>query len=369
MKITIVTSHAPSAGRKTGFHFWADILAREQNEVDWLVAGYSRLTALRPDPRLIPPPYNKWVRLADHLKSFAWRAPFHPVRFHSPLLNRLSAPFVRFYPNLLPATVKREITDTDLFIVENGPGVMLVEKLARLCPRARFFYNVSDSYDVVSFHPLIPEAERKALRHFDLIRVNAQDLARHFPKDAPVIYLPQAISKSRFDEPLPNPYRQARNAVSVGDMLFDAGVVDLLAERFPDWTFHLFGKGAKLKRKMGNVIEYGERAFDEIAPYILHADIGLAPYRASLKADYISQSSLKLVQYTYCRLPVVAPDFAAAGRTHVQAYRPAGDPEEAVRAFAAAIAYDRRLIDPSEIPDWGENLARILAALDRAADA
>ena len=70
-----------------------------------------------------------------------------------------------------------------------------------------------------------------------------------------------------------------------------------------------------------NVIEYGERPFRDCT-FILHTDIGLAPYRDGANAEYLCQSSLKLTQYTGARLPIVAPDFQLQAAPNICSYAP-----------------------------------------------
>ena len=94
-------------------------------------------------------------------------------------------------------------------------------------------------------------------------------------------------------------------------------------------------------------------SFARVVPFIKFADIGIAPYRVGAGADYLSQSSLKMIQYSYCRLPIVAPLFAAAGRAHVCAYRPV-DPQSIVAAFSQAQSFDRTGIDTASIRSWQE---------------
>jgi 2-beta-glucuronyltransferase len=135
-------------------------------------------------------------------------------------------------------------------------------------------------------------------------------------------------------------------------------MIGTLATTYPDWTFHLFGRLAHLEEALPNVVAHGERPFDEVAAYIKFADIGIAPYRPKEDADYLSQSSLKMIQYSYCRLPIVAPRFAAAGRAHVLAYDP-GDAGSIRAAFKAAVEFDRTTIDTSGVMSWEEKTARL----------
>jgi 2-beta-glucuronyltransferase len=365
MKVVLVTHHAVDADRMTGFHFWADLLDKQGIKVDWITVGFSRITGLKKNARTYTRPYNVWVSLTENLQKYVWRPLLHPADLGSKSANLLAWPLFALYPRMLPNEVRVEIADADLFIVESGAGGTLVPELAKLCPSAKFLYNFSDRYSVVKYHPIIPHTDKSALRHYDMIRVNAAVVAEEFPPDAPVVYIPQAIDKTLFDSATVSPYRGPRNAISIGDMLFDAAAIETLAERFPDWTFHVFGRSAKITKAMPNVIEYGEFPFTKLVPYLRFADIGLAPYRYSDQADYLSQSSLKMVQYTYCQLPIVAPFFAAKGRDHVIPYEAANVRDTIASAFDAAIGYDRSKIDKNSVLDWQQMLQQMMSVMER----
>ncbi len=360
MKVVLISGHAADSDRKTGFHFWADILAKRNIDVDFITAGTSPLSFLKKGGKQLKPPYNQWVLIARKIKKFTWLPLFHPLNLKNKFLNYLAWPLFALYPRLLPQNMLDDVKDADYFVVESGAGVMLVPRLRALCPYAKFIYNFSDRSGVVKFHPIIEDSERRALHHFNMVRLNAAVVANDFPQGTPTRYIPQAIDKGLFDQPAPNPYAAPKNAISVGDMLFDAETVRMLAAHFPDWTFHPFGKGSKIGPPMSNVIEYGEMPFRQLVRYIRHADIGLAPYANIAGTEYLSQSSLKLVQYTYCRLPIVAPAFAAKGRPHVMAYTH-DEPDSVIRAFESAMALDRRTISSENVMGWEDVIDRMMA--------
>jgi 2-beta-glucuronyltransferase len=93
-------------------------------------------------------------------------------------------------------------------------------------------------------------------------------------------------------------------------------------------------------------------------PWLQHADVGLSTLRYRRGAESFTDS-LKIIQYTYCRLPIVAPDFLRSSRTNVFTYRP-GDAASIRGALAAARAFDRSTVDRSAIGTW-DDLARKLA--------
>ncbi|MFA5592654.1 MAG: glycosyltransferase [Micavibrio sp.] len=357
MKIVLVSSHDAQSRRKTGFHFWKDILARQGHEVRFVTVGSSRLSLLRRNAKHIVPPYNRWVATGEKIIKYTWIPLFHPFYTRSRLLGKLLSPLFRLYPFLMPAALLKEIKNADLFIIENGVGGMLAPTFKRKAPEAAFIYNASDRMDVLTFHPLVKNSIIKNIGLFDFIRLNAEEIAQDFPSNVPAHYIPQAIDKDAFDRPHTNPYAKEKNAISIGDMLFDSFTLEILAQHYPDWTFHIFGSGAKIKDELPNILFYGERNFDDIIPYIKHADIGIAPYLYRNGAEYLHQSSLKLVQYSYCKLPIITSRFAAKAREHAFGYNEK-DTDTILRAFENAKNYNRETIDISPIKDW-ENIVGI----------
>jgi 2-beta-glucuronyltransferase len=137
-----------------------------------------------------------------------------------------------------------------------------------------------------------------------------------------------------------------------------------MARHRPDVQFHLIG----VKPDDGlpdNVNAYGEIAFARTIPFIVHADVGLAPYRLSPGMGYLGQSSLKLLQYAYCGLPILVPIAAAPLRSNVYAYDPQ-DVGSATSLLDRALEAGRGTRDTS-IPDWSEVADQLIAAMDRAA--
>lgn len=360
LKIVMLTVHEATSARKVDFHFWTESLARQGHAVDFVTVGLSPLTRLKPQARRFQGPFNAWRQVGPGVRKYLWRPALHPLSLGRPALDAITRPLFSLYPAMLTRTLLQGIADADVFVVENGAGLCLVPALARRFPQARFIYSVCDRIATLKYHPLILDAERESLPHFSLVRVPAEVMVADYPHVPHVHYIPHGIDKALFDTPRPSPYPAGtRNVVSVGDMLFDDHAVDCMARAEPQVRFHLFGKGARLQAPPPNVVEHGEQPFDAIVPYLQHADAGLAPYRPALNADYLSQSSMKMLQYTYCRVPIVAPDFAARG-VHTSAYTP-GVEGSIVAALRRALAYDRAGIDNSGVLDWDGVTGRMLA--------
>ncbi|MGV8937229.1 MAG: hypothetical protein ACOH2J_08915 [Allorhizobium sp.] len=348
--------HFATAPRKVDLHFIAETLIAGGDHVDFLSCRLSWISRFLKDGRFTfarTRVTNRWVSVSTEFDEFIWMGAIHPMNLKLPALNALTAPIFRQWSRMLPGAVRARLSGYSHVLVESGPAPLLMRKIRKAAPNAQIIYHAADRLQTINVHPCVEDELLSTIGQYDLIHVMAEALRADFPGDAPVVYLPHGISREVFDTASINPYPTARNAVSVGDMLFDSDVIETLAEAFPEWTFHLFGKKAHLDKPRANVVAHGEVAFETIVPFIKFADIGLAPYRLSDSADYLSQSSLKMIQYTYCRLPIVAPGFAASGRSHVCAYMP-GDAASIRDAFAQAAEYDRSTIDRSQVRSWSE---------------
>jgi 2-beta-glucuronyltransferase len=360
MKIVMLTVHEATSARKVDFHFWTDVLARRGDQVDFVTVGLSPMTMLKAQGRQFQGPFNQWKDVAPHVRKHLWRPIFHPMSLGKAALDALTKPLFALYPMLLSRRLLDGIKDVDVFVVENGAGLCLVPTLARKFPNARFIYSVCDRIATLNYHPIILEAEKTALPYFSLVRVPAEVMVADYPTARNVQYIPHGLDKALFDADSVSPYRSGtRNVVNVGDMLFDADAITTMAKSEPSVTFHLFGKRARIEQMLPNVVTHGELPFAAIVPYIQHADAGIAPYRPAPNADYLSQSSMKMIQYTYCQLPIVAPDFAARS-AHMSAYAP-GEQNSIVAALHRALTYDRVGIDNSQVLDW-EGVTQLMLA-------
>ena len=355
--------HFISAPRKVDLHLLADQCVREGLHVDFLSVRLSRLSRLTSDPRwafAASRSVNRWTSISEATDEFIWCAPFHPVNLGNRYLNAATAMAARIYPALLPRAVTARLPTYSTIVIESGLAALLFSRLKRGAPDARFVYHAADSLSVIGAHPAIGRALRRSANQYDLVCVVAEAIADEDLQGANTAYVPHAVDHAQFAQSTATPYTGPNNAVSAGDMLFDDRVMLALAEAWPEWTFHLFGARSRLARTLPNVIAHGEQPFETVVRYLQHADVGLALYRDEGNAAYLAQSSLKLLHYTLCRLPILAPAFAAsAGRPHICSYDPKNMASVA-RAFRAATNYPRDTITAESIPTLSEITAKIL---------
>jgi hypothetical protein len=69
------------------------------------------------------------------------------------------------------------------------------------------------------------------------------------------------------------------------------------------------------------------------------------------KPIIISHSSLRMIQYSYCKLPIVTPHFSAHDRAHAFGYE-IGNAQDLCQAFTCAKDYERESISKDTILDW-----------------
>lgn len=312
MKIFKFTAQAflPEA-RKVSTHFLAEEWAKAGHTVHVATVGLSYLTLLKDKAlfqRLSETQKNRFVATAPGLHVSAYVPPLHPFSSGNPLLDLLNRPLFTLYGNAIPGYLKTQLAEADAVIFEPGTCLCFYDAVRRLNPKAVLIYIKRDWLTTIGAAPYLEETERRIYRSLDLLITPSSKIAETIPVGCRVEIVPQAINKDLFDADVGSPYPQgSRNAISVGNMLFDEDAVRAMAEAGPEVTFHVFGahfSGAK----PGNVIEYGETPFNELIPYIKHADFGIAPYKMTADDVYLAETSLKFQQYAYCGLPVLTPD-------------------------------------------------------------
>lgn len=358
----LVSSHFARSKRRAGFHWIADAFRAAGWHVTFVTVGFSQLSRLKADHRFqygFPAGANRLETLEPGLDSYVWFTPYHPLNRLPGIGKLLLGPIFRDYGDLPMPGLEASIAAADLVIFESTSGLMLVDRFRRLNPRARVVYRVSDDLQLLRAHPVVLAAEENALPLFDLISTPSSYIQRRFA-DLPTARLQlHGIDTTPFDMASPNPYDCGweAHATFVGTSHLDAGSLQVAAEDFPTWQFHVVGPISGIPSRP-NLRMHGELPFNETVPYIVHADIGLATWANAPGAESLSDS-LKVIQYTYARLPIVAPDFLASTRSNVFAYHP-GDRGSIHAALHAARQFDRSTVNRSAIGSW-HDLAKGLA--------
>jgi 2-beta-glucuronyltransferase len=358
----LVSGHYVGSKRRAGFHWIADAFRTAGWHVTFVTVGFSQLSRLKSDHRFVygfPAAANRLQVVEPGLDSYVWFTPYHPLNRLPSLGNLLLGPLFRGYGRLPMPGLEPAVAKADVIVFESTSGLMLLDRFRAWAPGARLVYRVSDDLRLLRAHPVVCGAETRALREFDLVSVPAESMRRLFLGHSNVRLQLHGIDAVPFDAPSVNPYKAqaSARAVFVGAAYLDQSFVQSAARVLPDWEFHVIGPVGEVST-LANVIAHGELPFSETVGFIVHADVGLACLREIPGAESFSDS-LKIIQYTYARLPIVAPEFMRSPRTNVFTYRP-GDPASIKAALLAAHAFDRRAVDRSGIGSWTD-LARQIA--------
>lgn len=367
-RVILISEHYYESKRKAGFHFLAEAYWRAGWEVIFVTSYVSYLSLLRGESRF-PKPLLRQIRkeakqlkpVRDRFCSYVWFTPWHPLNFgyfHLGFLNRLSNPWFKHYGSLALGDLEDLLADVTLFIFESTPGLMLFDRFKHAKPEARFVYRVSDDLRMLRRNPVVLEAEERNVPLFDLVSTPSEFLYQRFS------HLPNAslqyhgIDKEAYDRPTDTPYRKAGpHCVFVGISLLDLDFLERASRICPEFSFHILGPFTGLPKR-DNVFIYGEIPFEETIPFVKHADVGLHT-RSYMPGSESLTDSLKVHQYTYCQLSIVAPEFLKSSRAHMFYYKPGND-ETILTALASALQFDRTTIKIDNIVSW-DQLAQALA--------
>jgi 2-beta-glucuronyltransferase len=361
-RVVFVTSNYYESRRKAGFHWLADAFWRAGWQVMFFTESISWLSWLRRDRRFAYPIFKEANRLRplnERMSSFVWLTPFHPINLRNKVLNRVSTPVLDLYRRFPLGESTAEIAQADLFVFDSDHGLFLFERFKEQNPRARFVYRVSDDIPMMKHHPMVLRQEERVAPRFDLLSVPCDYIRDRFAYLPQVILQKHGLRKDLFDAPSTNPYRTpGPNIIYVGMDYFDHDFLVRALRIMPEASFHVFGSIKDLPAAP-NLTVYGERPFTELVPYLKHADVGLQS-RAYCPGAECLTDSLKMHQYTYCRLPIVAPLFLKHDRPHVFYYEPGND--DTIRlALRQALDYDHTKVPTAGILSWDDIAAKMAA--------
>jgi 2-beta-glucuronyltransferase len=255
----------------------------------------------------------------------------HPGSLGPDVANRLAAPWFKRYARVPLGALEERLRDADLIVFEGTAALLLVERIRALAPRARLVYRASDDLRALGVHPLILEAEAEAIPFFDLVSAPTQNIADALAQFGAVEVDPPAIDKAALDRRTESPYGEGPAAVFAGvSPLFDYESLTAAAGLATHVGFHVIGPPGRAAPS--NVSFHPELPFDALVPYLQHASFGLLFFPAGYAS--LGQGN-KVAQYSYCRLPIVAPADLLADRPNVVAFE-RGDAESLRRALEEA---------------------------------
>jgi 2-beta-glucuronyltransferase len=327
-----VTGHDFRSRRKASVHFLAEEIAR-RGKTRVFSFGFSLLSLIKRDPRRSLWRDANRVETVSGVECYLWRTALHPFNLRRSALTPLEARWFELYARSTPPVLDGWARDSRTIILESGIPLILAERLATANPDASLIYLGSDDVRTIGCARYITdELARTAARYRGAALASLQ-LLPSIPAGIPAYRVPHAIDSTAVDDVGPSPYGPGLHAVSVGSMLFDARFFEIASTLFPEVSFHLIGSGA-LGRKLArsNIAVYDEMPYGKTLPFIKHASFGVAPYAGERVVPYLADTSMKLMQYGFFRVPAVCPRVTVGGHAGRFGYEP-----DDVRSIAEAI--------------------------------
>jgi 2-beta-glucuronyltransferase len=365
VNIVLLSNHWYPSPRKAGFHHLADAWHRQGHGITFATVGLSWISYVRGDFRTRYPGLrqarNVMQTVRENFASYVHFTPLHPHTTALPALDRLLAPCMDRYDRYPLGPLQERLQQADVIVYESCSALFLVNHCLELAPGARHIYRVSDDIRSLRSTPArMVEVEQQAAPRFSLISVPCPWLAKKFPGLASVRVQRPGLDTAKFDACAQSPYAPGSvNAVFCGLGFYDMDAVHAMAEQNPGVQLHVIG----IKRPgsvPGNVTYHGELPFDRTIPYIKHAHCGLYTLRPSRRPMQAYTDSLKVIQYRYCGLPIVAPDFLDLHREGVFYYTP-GNAASCGQALRRALEHGRHADYAREVRTWDEVAASMLA--------
>ncbi|MGI9543361.1 MAG: hypothetical protein ACR2MX_08885 [Cyclobacteriaceae bacterium] len=356
--ITLFTGHYWGSKRKAGFHWLASALVAMGYEVLFFTAPLSYLHKIKGHYQFelsVANEKGKLIEKEQNVYSFVHFTLWHVANLRFKFFNWLSKPLFRSYQQFSFIQAEEFIKHSSAIIFESTPGLFLFDKVKRLNPKARFIYRVSDDLRMLKVHPDLIHYEKTILNRFDLVSVPSQYIHEtlfSIERNANIQLQYHGIDKRSFDQCYQTPYPAgSTNLVFIGNNYFDHTFLEIAAGLKPEWTFHIIGPIDNLPLRQ-NVIAHGEVPFDQLIAYVKFADIGLHTLKYFPGAESFTDS-LKIHQYTYCKLPIIAPDFLGTHRDNMYYYE-ARDKDSIGSALNHAINCQANEIENQLVSSWTE---------------
>ncbi len=324
--VLLFSNHYLHSSRRAGFHALAHAYWQLGWNVVFVTAPISWISWAHHDFRFTYPvraERNRLVVAKERLASFVLFTPYHPVNVRTRFGNWLTSPLAMRYAHTDLGALAHAVQAPDLVIMESTAALVLNDRIRSTWPHAKLVYRVSDNLATVGAHPYVVRRERDLARSFDLVSVPSDALLERFDPSPRVQLHHHGVDTDLFDRPWPSPYRGGTNLCFVGNSRLDTHFLEVAAVAKPEWDFHIVGP---VTGPAGENLHYlGEMPFEATIPYVVHADIGLATLSWAEGAESFSES-LKIRQFTYCGLPIIAPAFLQNGRSNMVYYEPGDAP-------------------------------------------
>jgi 2-beta-glucuronyltransferase len=357
MNYLVISAHDYRSRRKAGVHFITAELAK-RGTTRFFSCQYSKLSELKSDPRASLDALANRKAMHDGVECYLWKTFIHPFNMRRAVFEPIEAFLFRRYVNHSSPVLVDWIKTADVVLFESGIAPIFFELVTKLNPQARTVYLASDDLDTINVASYVKRTFKRIAPQMGALCLKSRFMLDGVPPSDNRYIVPHGFDFSVANHADPSPYEAGTHAVAVGSMLFDPGFFVIASHLFPEMTFHIIGSGKGPQEGYGpNVKVYDEMPHKTTLPYIKHADIGIAPYRAAGLPSYLSDTSLKLMQYDFFGLPAVCPYGIVGDYRSRFGYTPE-NPESIASAIRAALAAPRKTFrTPLQ---WSEVVDRLL---------
>jgi glycosyltransferase involved in cell wall biosynthesis len=381
-RILITCGHYWTSPYKVGMHHFAAGLVRRGWDVAFLSSPLSPLHVFsvnREDLRTRIEIYREGGRryLDGKLWSYVPGALLTPT--NRPLLR--SAAVCRHWqrltvPPLGGVLARAGFGEVDVLFLDNPAQAGLL----RTVKHRRSVFRIGDKMDgFENFPATLVAMERTLAAAVDLVGYSAQTLAPHIESLGPrhALCLPNGVQFEHFahaHQPVPEEYANLPRpiAVYVGAMeeWFEFALVTRAAAEMPGISFVLIGPDRLARERIParhNIHILGPRRFDQLPPYLHHADVGLIPFDVAGHGRLVhTVNPLKLYEYMACGLRVVSAAWRELEviKSPAHLYRSPDEFTSVLRAALAAPADKDVLTAFARTADWGTRVDLLLRTLD-----
>lgn len=358
-RFLVLSAHDFRSPRKAGIHFVAAELAK-RGTTRFFSLRYSLLSRFTSDPRLSLEDKANSTELHENVECYLWKTLIHPFNTRRSWLRPAENLLYRWYSAGHNEVLRQWISEATVIVMESGVAPIFYGLVKKLNPHAKIIYRASDSLEAINVAEFVTQSFARSAKDFHTIVLPSKALAASIPSSDNLVFIPQGIDHDLGENADPSPYADGIHAVSVGSMMFDPEFFILASRRCPDIHFHIIGSGKPRHPDYGdNVTVYGEMPFAQTLRYIKHAKLGIAPYNSENLPAYLRDTSLKLTQYDFFKIPAVCPHFIAADYPTRFGYK-IGDANSIEQAIRCALNPDRPAVS-RRVLNWGEVTDRMLA--------
>ena len=359
-KILFLSAHLFFSKRKVSFHHLAKAALKKKYEVTFVTVPNSLFSFIGDFKNT----YNRIKSIyygIKILKINKLRVSSYFSVFHDTPKLKLSNIFNLFF---LFGYSKAFKSKYDIIIFDSTVSLYLYDSLKKKNQNAHFIYRVSDDLAMLKQTLKLQQKECEIINNFNLVSTPSDNLTRKLLKRQSISTKLKThyhgINTKVFSEDYRNPYDTSMvNLIFVGvgglDEFF-ISFVKSLQEQKENYIFHFIGPISNTFSSK-NSIFYGELKFEETIPFIKFANIGVQIKNFTEGIDVL-EKSLKIIQYSYCKLPIISPKYLGLkGENNFyynQSYM------SIKLAINKALSFNRSNYDNSWVSDWDTVLENIL---------